>query len=340
VRFDADPKYWRFLSTVLMDTACFMELLLPAIVTAAATMTGSPMGGGYAFVAVASVANVLKNISFLTTSACRASIHKSFAAHENLADVTAKSGSQAMLASMAGTSAGIFVVSMVAEDTYAKIGTFVLCSAGNFLATYLSLSQVTVKSLTCDRLFYILEQFMQSLPNNHCGSNSSPENEFCPTALNDIALLTPEEVRQSERFLSAPPLNSDHAWTVHIGAPLATAFPSSLALKASLDQFVGLPYVVSYREDNKRVDVLIRRHAGRAEVLKGLIHGFCVRQAFASGGAGDVERQYAYKAWGSAASKLQFVDYVADRLMNENKWIVDEMTLETSYARIEESKDE
>ena len=38
-----------------------------------------------------------KNISFLAASASRAAIHKTFAVHENLADITAKTGSQCIL---------------------------------------------------------------------------------------------------------------------------------------------------------------------------------------------------------------------------------------------------
>jgi hypothetical protein len=43
-----------------------------------------------------------KNVSWLSASASRAAIHKSFALRENLADVTAKTGSQTVLASSLG----------------------------------------------------------------------------------------------------------------------------------------------------------------------------------------------------------------------------------------------
>jgi hypothetical protein len=43
-----------------------------------------------------------KNVSWLAASATKAGIHKSFLRHENLSDVTAKSGSQTIAASVAG----------------------------------------------------------------------------------------------------------------------------------------------------------------------------------------------------------------------------------------------
>ena len=91
-QFDSDPKRWRMLSTVSMDLSSFVELL-------------TPLYPAY-FLPLASLANVGKNISFLSASASRAAIHKSFAIHENLADITAKSGSQTVLASLVGTSLG------------------------------------------------------------------------------------------------------------------------------------------------------------------------------------------------------------------------------------------
>jgi hypothetical protein len=52
---------------------------------------------------MASIANVGKNVSFLAASASRAAIHKTFAIHENLGDITAKTGSQWTMASVLGT---------------------------------------------------------------------------------------------------------------------------------------------------------------------------------------------------------------------------------------------
>jgi Vitamin B6 photo-protection and homoeostasis len=72
--FDRDPKKWRFISSAALDVSCFIELL-------------TPLCPAY-FLLMASVANVGKNISYLSASASRAALHQSFAIHENLADIT------------------------------------------------------------------------------------------------------------------------------------------------------------------------------------------------------------------------------------------------------------
>eukprot|EP01041_Mallomonas_annulata_P009273 gene9273-19251_t len=88
-RFDSDPKRWRFLASSSLELSSFIELL-------------TPLAPHY-FLLMASIANIGKNISYLSASASRAALHKSFAIHENLADITAKSGSQTICSSMIGT---------------------------------------------------------------------------------------------------------------------------------------------------------------------------------------------------------------------------------------------
>ena len=92
-RFDADPKRWRMVASLSMSFASLLEM-------------STPLAPSY-FLPIASVANVGKNISFLAASASRAAIHRSFAIKENLADITAKAGSQSILSSTIGTAIGV-----------------------------------------------------------------------------------------------------------------------------------------------------------------------------------------------------------------------------------------
>ena len=72
-RFDADPRYWRFVSSLALDASTLLELL-------------SPLAPG-CFLPIASLANVGKNVSFLSASASRAALHLALAREGNLADV-------------------------------------------------------------------------------------------------------------------------------------------------------------------------------------------------------------------------------------------------------------
>ena len=103
--FDADPKRWRMVAAMALDGATLLEIL-------------SPLFHSSMVLPVASIANVGKNIGFLTASASRAALHQSLAISGNLGDVTAKSGSQSIMASLMGTTVGIGLSSLLEHDTF------------------------------------------------------------------------------------------------------------------------------------------------------------------------------------------------------------------------------
>lgn len=181
-RFDRQPKYWRFLSSVSLEvsnafeicTAFFPQYFLP----------------------IAAVANMGKNISYLASSASRAAIHRSFAREENLADITAKTGSQNILSSLAGTSLGIAVSTYCGNDLMQTCLCFSLLSSSSLVFTFTALKFATITALTQDRFDYILQEYF---------------------ANKDV--LTPELVKQKEQFFVLPPISN--IATLSINLPLA-----------------------------------------------------------------------------------------------------------------------
>ena len=98
-KFDAQPKRYRFIATLSLQLATFLELLTPLL-----TAMWSP-----SFLILASLSNIGKNIAWLAISATRASIHKSLIRFDNLGDVTAKSGAQNTAAGLIGTGLGVII---------------------------------------------------------------------------------------------------------------------------------------------------------------------------------------------------------------------------------------
>jgi Vitamin B6 photo-protection and homoeostasis len=193
-KFDADPKRWRLMAAVSLDLSCFIEVL-------------SPLAPGY-FLIIASIANVGKNISYLAASSSRAAIHKSFAIHENLGDVTAKTGSQSILASLIGTSIGISAASYMGDQFLYTTAFFLACSCTGLFSTYLSLKHVVINTFTITKLDVILDNFFA----------------------NDI-IMTPEQVMRREVCLGvlASPLPK-----LHIGSDLSIAAPLSTDIEVGL----------------------------------------------------------------------------------------------------------
>lgn len=216
-RFDADPKRWRLTATIAMDSASFIELL-------------TPLAPAY-FLPIASVANISKNISFLAASATRAAIHKSFALQENLADVTAKTGSQYIVSSLLGTSLGVSLSTLVtagitgASAQYeATVGLYCLLSSVSIAVTYWSLRYVTITSLSQKRLDYLLQSYLgpllaalpisAPLSQSNCNSAAAIGTDTIPLN-SDLAsrqywaerdLVTPDQLRLVESLLGVPRL--------------------------------------------------------------------------------------------------------------------------------------
>jgi hypothetical protein len=137
-RFDASPKVWRMVAAFCLDVSTIIELL-------------SPLATSH-FLLIASLANVGKNVSFLAASASRAAIHYSFAKRENLADVTAKAGAQAMLAATLGTGAGIGFSHFIGSDWNSMMPIAAVLCAGHLALTYWSLKPVASLTLDMQRL--------------------------------------------------------------------------------------------------------------------------------------------------------------------------------------------
>jgi hypothetical protein len=199
-RFDRQPKQWRFLASMSLEVSNIIEM----------TTAFFPQF----FLPIAAVANMGKNISFLASSASRAAIHRSFAREENLADITAKTGSQNILSSLAGTSLGVAISTYCGNDLLLTCTFFSVLSSTSLVFTYLALRYATITALTQDRLDYVLRDFFS-------GSNV------------DQRLLSPEAVKTYEKMFVLAPLDTLHPLKVN---PSLTLLHESLASsKTSID---------------------------------------------------------------------------------------------------------
>eukprot|EP01032_Pedospumella_encystans_P017618 gene17618-20071_t len=284
-RFDADPKRWRLTATVAMDSASFIELL-------------TPLAPSY-FLLIASVANVAKNISFLAASASRAAIHKSFALQENLADVTAKTGSQSIVSSLIGTSLGVSLSTLVAANIAtapgqyeATVGLYCVLSSVSIAVTYWSLKHVTITSLSQQRLDYVLYHYFSTpMGNDETWAGKK--------------LISPEQLRQSEALLGVPNYLSNStsssaliAWKSLVG--LSTDLLPTLKVGCDLNKVVAsqkeydildklyqneafVVNAVTYQSsksnsaNSAEVFLLFKEHATLRDVLRGQVQAFLIR---------------------------------------------------------------
>lgn len=95
-RFDVETRRLRFLGAGLLTVSCWLEVLVPLV--------------PHHFLLTAAVANILKNISWMTTSATRAPILRHQGeGRDNLGDLTGKTASQTTLGATIGTGLGVLL---------------------------------------------------------------------------------------------------------------------------------------------------------------------------------------------------------------------------------------
>eukprot|EP00904_Undaria_pinnatifida_P004108 jgi/Undpi1/13699/HiC_scaffold_9.g03353.m1 len=238
-RFDSNPKLWRIVAAISLDASMVLELL-------------APLAPAY-FLAVASVANIGKNVSFLAASASRVAIHNVLSAKGNLADVTAKSGAQTILACTLGTGVGIALSTLLGSEWQALFPACLCLSAAHLGANYLSVRRVGIPTFDSQRL----ELVMKAIHENQ-------------------TMLTPGDVPAQEHLLMHPfrgQLRLDRFPLVTVGSRLEEAVGDWGELDGLCRACHGLPFLLAVRGDAAtgwgEVHVLLLEGCTTREVLTG-----------------------------------------------------------------------
>lgn len=147
-RFDSDAKRWRFRSSLLYAAGTGLEVLtyiFPA-----------------AFLLLATIANILKQMSMLTSSATRNAMYKSFAGDsQNLGDITAKGEAQIAVVDLLGILLGIFLSKSIGTAQVGMGVAYILLSCVDVFAIYNEIRSVVFSSLNLERGAMVVKAFVR-----------------------------------------------------------------------------------------------------------------------------------------------------------------------------------
>lgn len=279
--FDLHPKRWRMVSSMSMDAATLLEIAAPSFPPSY-------------FLAIASLANVLKNVSFLSASASRAALHQSMTCgrhgnnnnnNNNLADITAKAGTQAICASLVGTALGIAVSPWIMADLdssyHVVLAGFIVLSSIHQGGTYLSLRSVAMSSLNRERLDYVLNHYVVKISriSSDCEStereknigdgNSSTSYSNTSTDIASREVLSPFHVAELEHVLFSA--SSSTPWLV-VGCSLDELCPEATDFSNLLLE--GEKYVLNYiiNEGVATCRLVFMEDADGIDIIRGMLH--------------------------------------------------------------------
>merc|ERR1712091_394796 len=202
--FDGDAKRWRFRSSLLYATGNGLQIATFAF----------PL----LFLLLATVANCLKQVSMLTSTATRSAIYRSFAATEttnNLGDVTAKGEAQIAVVDLVGLLIGLVAskklgVASTQANPRVLLAIYGSLSLLEICAMYREIACVVFRQLNFERATLVVDEYV--------------ETGVCPS---------PRDIARRERILRRP-----RTTRTSVLKPLMTA--ASGMSREELDRHVAL----------------------------------------------------------------------------------------------------
>ena len=216
-KFDSDAKKWRFRSSILFATGNGLEILTYIVPSL--------------FLLTAALANAMKQMAMLTSSATRNTIYKSFARKsDNIGDITAKGEAQIAVIDLVGMGAGIIISRAIGTSRHKISATFLILSIIDLICIFNEIKSVVFTTLNFERSGMVLRHLLavakEKPIRDMCVVGSDSEDDEVCTA---TAVAMEEAVTVTDRndFLS----RSRNRWWQQINA--AKEFITRLRRSAS-----------------------------------------------------------------------------------------------------------
>ncbi|XP_029013995.1 RUS1 family protein C16orf58 homolog [Betta splendens] len=147
-KLDSEAKKWRLFADVLNDIAMFMEILAPYFPTC--------------FTLIVCTAGVFKSIVGVAGGATRAALTVHQARRDNMADISAKDGSQETLVNLAGLLVSLVLIPIVTDNTILTLSLFFLFTILHLFANYKAVRSVVMETFNEARLSIVLHQYLSN----------------------------------------------------------------------------------------------------------------------------------------------------------------------------------
>ncbi|KAL4223503.1 hypothetical protein ACF0H5_016974 [Mactra antiquata] len=152
---DCDAKRWRLFADIINDIAILLEIMGPHL--------------PFSFTIVVCISGTLKSIVGVSGGATRAALTQHQARRNNMADVSAKDGSQETLVNLAALICSFIIVPIVTGRHFLIWMLYFIFTSLHLYANYSAVKGVVMESINQARLHIILKEYFQSgdiLPSN------------------------------------------------------------------------------------------------------------------------------------------------------------------------------
>jgi len=281
-QYDLELKKFRFLSTVICDISCGLEMLTPF----------SPKN----FLVLASVGNMGKSVGLSIALATQPAFHKKFALVDNMADITAKSQAQHVVADTLGLGLALgmsYVAQGVSPSLRAALPvlSFPVLAAMDICLVHKELRAIDLRTLNLDRAQTIASHWIGKREVLGMGRMSKMENMF---------------------FL---PFSPEGTWPLTV-EPLSSAIDDVDLLGDYLEQYGKEDYILipSVRGKGllakKSLRLVFSDSASDRDLIRGILQASYFRKLELEAGRGeggegtDTRREGGYRALAQQSKRM------------------------------------
>lgn len=233
-RLDSDAKQWRLFADVLNDSAIFLELV-------------SQYFPREFFTPVVCVAGIGKAIVGVAGGATRAALTQHQAKCNNMADVSAKDGSQETMVNLAALVANLWLLPFVDEKHRVLWVLFVFFTCMHVYSNFKAVSSVVMETLNLTRFYIIFGHFVET------GAAFSPQ----------VA-----NRRESVWWRNHNPYKSGYAINFATSVEKMAKNKPSLDFRRLVKLAAGEKYLVSISLSSQTVDVVLGEGCDSTSELK------------------------------------------------------------------------
>ncbi|KAJ8967512.1 hypothetical protein NQ314_002827 [Rhamnusium bicolor] len=238
---DSDCKKWRIFADILNDVAMTIELFLPYISNFS--------------MQVLCATSVMKSIVGIAGGATRASITHHQAIKNNMAEVSAKDGSQETLVNLLASFTSIFLLNIF-SGTMSEWAFIFALMAMHILANYFAVKSLIFKTFNNQRMALVLK-----------------------TYFNVGSVLNPQKVNKKEAVLLGSGLKVDFCgFNVHMGESLKNILNRySLAdFQQTLELYEDKKYIILVDIRTRQMYVSFERGETTETVVAAYFHAVCL----------------------------------------------------------------
>eukprot|EP00794_Sanderia_malayensis_P014009 gene14009-15467_t len=238
-QLDCDAKRWRLFADILNDFSILLDLISPVFKTY--------------FTFIVCVSGVSKSIVGVAGGATRAALTQHQALRDNMADVSAKDGSQETLVNLTALLAGLVITPLVSNNPALVWTMFIIFTFLHLFCNYKAVSAVVMETVNLPRYHILYAAYMQSR-----------------------AILKPKEVAEQDPVILQP----GYKLQINLGCKLSKVLYNTDEFNYAVESIQNTKYIMRLNLNNDKasgsLNIVLHRDISTIELLKCCFHAFII----------------------------------------------------------------